>query len=125
MRKHINNIPKTLFKFFWYITGNFKAEMMLNPFIWLITELIGIYSFIVLLAVIVSLLSSFDMINRNNIYVYKITKILEKLTEPILSRIRKIIPPIAGIDFSPVFLLLGLTFISKTILYYFSSPLRF
>ncbi|PIZ05003.1 MAG: YggT family protein [Gammaproteobacteria bacterium CG_4_10_14_0_8_um_filter_38_16] len=44
-----------------------------------------------------------------------------RLTEPMLSRIRRIIPPIANIDLSPLFALLGLMLLTALII----SPMTF
>jgi YggT family protein len=35
-------------------------------------------------------------------------RLLHRLTEPVLAPIRKVLPPMGGIDFSPLVLLIGL-----------------
>ena len=40
-----------------------------------------------------------------------IVRVVEALTEPVLAPIRKVLPDLGGIDFSPMILLLGLRFV--------------
>ena len=42
--------------------------------------------------------------------------LLKQLAQPVLQPVQKIIPPIAGLDLSPVFLLLGLGAVSRMLL---------
>jgi YggT family protein len=66
----------------------------------LIAALIDLYSFIVLGAVIVSWLP----LDRRN----GLVDTLHRLTEPALAPIRRVLPPIGGLDLSPMVLLLAL-----------------
>jgi YggT family protein len=88
---------------------------MLNPVAWLIVEIINIYVWVVIAAVIVSWLIAFGVVNLYNQFVRQIVHILEALTEPVLRRIRRIVPPISGLDISPLILLLILYFIQYAI----------
>lgn len=88
---------------------------MLNPIAWLIVEIINIYVWVVIAAVIVSWLIAFGVVNLHNQFVRQIVQILEALTEPALRRIRRIVPPISGLDISPLILLLILYFIQYAI----------
>lgn len=91
----------------------------MNPLVYLISNVIGLYSFVVFCAVIVSILISFRILNTGNPLVYKVNEVLEKLTEPVLSKIRSKLPDLAGLDISPVILLLGLQVLNYTVVYYF------
>ncbi|HVP84524.1 MAG TPA: YggT family protein [Rhizomicrobium sp.] len=88
---------------------------MLNPIAWLIVEIINIYVWVVIAAVIVSWLIAFGVVNLHNQFVRQIVQILEALTDPVLRRIRRIVPPISGLDISPLILLLILYFIQYAI----------
>ena len=90
----------------------------MNPFIWLLFNLIDLYWYIILATVVVSWLVSFNIINFGNPYVRQANSILRKLTEPVLSPIRRVLPDLGGLDFSPVVLLIGLQFVKRAILYY-------
>lgn len=90
---------------------------MLNPIAWLILQIIDIYVWVVIAAVIVSWLIAFGVINLHNQLARQIVHILEVLTEPLLRRIRRIVPPIGGLDLSPLILILGLYFIRYAIIW--------
>ena len=90
----------------------------MNPFIWLLFQLIDLYFYVILATVIISWLSAFNIINSGNPYVRQINGVLNLLTEPVLKPIRRILPNLGGLDFSPVILLLGLQFVKRAIVYY-------
>jgi YggT family protein len=66
----------------------------------LLARLIDLYSFVVLAAVILS----WTPLDRRN----PLVAIVYTVTEPVLVRIRKVLPPMGGLDFSPMVLLIGL-----------------
>jgi YggT family protein len=68
---------------------------------------------------ILSLLIQFDVVNRYNPLVSRIYAVLERLIEPMLRPLRRVIPIVAGIDLSPIALILLLQFLSNSIAYYF------
>ena len=47
---------------------------------------------------------------------HPIVRILNQITEPILGPARRIIPPIGGIDFSPIIVLFLLTIVERLLL---------
>ena len=63
-----------------------------------IDSLLGVYVYIIIIRAVVSWFSP----NPNN----QFYRILIDVTEPALSRIRRIMPNIGGIDFSPLVLIL-------------------
>ena len=90
----------------------------MNPFIWLLLNLIDLYWYVILATVVISWLMAFNIINYGNPYVRQINSILNTLTEPILAPIRRILPPLGGLDFSPVVLLFALQFLKQAVVYY-------
>jgi YggT family protein len=91
----------------------------MNPITWLIYTAIDIYTWFVIASVILSLLISFNIINRYQPLVQQIGTALNRITEPALSRIRKILPPLGGLDLSPLVLLIALQFVQRMVVYYF------
>ena len=91
---------------------------MVNPFLWLILNLLNLYFYVILVMVIMSWLIGFNVINGANPYVRQISHALHRLTEPLLGPIRRLLPDLGGIDISPIFLLLGLQFLQYAIVYY-------
>ena len=93
--------------------------MTMNPFLWLILTIIDVYFWIILATVILSWLVAFNVINRSNPYVRQIGQALEKLTEPLLRPIRRVLPDLGGIDLSPVVLLIGMQFFRMLVIWLF------
>ena len=77
----------------------------------LIDKLIGLYMFIVVVSVVLTWLVQFKVVNTSNQLIYMLGDFLYRITEPLLKRIRSVIPPIGGIDLSPLILLVVLWFI--------------
>ena len=65
-----------------------------------LARLIDLYSLVVLVAVILSWVP----LDRRN----PLVSLARGLTEPVLAPIRKVVPPIAGLDLSPMVLLIAL-----------------
>jgi YggT family protein len=86
------------------------------PFIWLINTIFNLVFWLVLATVIISWLMQFGIVDGRNQYVKQINYMLSRLTEPLLSPIRRILPDLGGIDLSPVVLLLGLEFIRQIVI---------
>ena len=89
----------------------------INPFVWLILELLQIYTYIVLAAVIASWLINFNVVNYHNNFVRMVMRFLDAVTEPVFAVVRRILPPIGGLDFSPFVVLLGVYFLEKLIVW--------
>ena len=66
----------------------------------LIVTLIDLYSLVVLAAVVLSWVRS----DRR----HPLVQLVYKLTEPAIAPIRRVLPPIGGLDFSPMILLVAL-----------------
>ena len=79
--------------------------MPVNPILWLVHTVIDIYFWIILAMVVMSWLIAFGIINRSNPYVRQIGYALDRLTEPLLRPIRRVLPDLGGIDISPIVLL--------------------
>ncbi len=90
----------------------------MHPVVWLILNVINIYIWIVIIAVVVNLLIHFNIINRYQPLVQQISTALARLTEPVFRRVRKVIPPMGGFDLSPIIVLLGLQFLYRIIVWY-------
>jgi YggT family protein len=90
---------------------------MLNPIAALLIEVLEIYKWVVIAAVIVSWLTAFNVINQYNNFVRSLLRILYALTEPVFRPIRKIIPPIGGLDLSPIVVFVIIWFLQYTIQY--------
>jgi YggT family protein len=88
---------------------------MLNPIAALLIEVLEIYKWIVIAAVIVSWLVAFNVINVHNNFVRSLLRILMSLTEPVFRQIRRVIPPVGGLDLSPIVVFVIIWFLQYTI----------
>jgi YggT family protein len=92
--------------------------MAMNPFVWVIVELINLVLMAVFVWFVLSLLIQFGVVNRYHPIVSKVNNILDRLLNPIFNRVRGIIPTIGGIDLSPIVVIVGLQFLQRLIVYY-------
>ncbi|MBT3557616.1 MAG: YggT family protein [Rhodospirillales bacterium] len=87
-----------------------------EPLVWLILTVIDIYTYIVIIGVILSWLVAFNVINTSNKFVYMVGDMTHRLTEPALKPLRNMLPNLNGIDLSPMALILGLIVAKKIVL---------
>lgn len=88
---------------------------MLNPIAALLIEILEIYKWVVVAAVIVSWLTAFNVINSHNNFVRTLLRILLALTEPVFRPIRKILPAVGGLDLSPIVVFVIIWFLQYSI----------
>jgi YggT family protein len=88
---------------------------MLNPIAALLIEVLEIYKWIVIAAVIVSWLTAFNVINQYNNFVRTLLRILIALTEPVFRPIRKVLPAVGGLDLSPIVVFVIIWFLQYSI----------
>jgi YggT family protein len=68
-----------------------------------------------LIMIIMSWLISFNIINTRNQFVASIWRVLNQITEPILKPIRRVIPPMGGLDLSPLIVFVIIFFLQNLI----------
>ncbi len=90
----------------------------MNPFSYLLYEIITIYLYAVYIWFIIGLLIYFNIVNQHQSFVHKVMDVLNRIIEPVLRPIRRVIPVINGLDLSPLALILLLNFIQHSIVYY-------
>ena len=85
----------------------------MNSLLWLVSTVINIYIWILIASAILSWLVAFNVVNTRNPLVSTVGDVLYRLTEPVLTPIRRILPNFGGLDISPVVLILLLIFIRR------------
>lgn len=60
----------------------------------------------IIVSAILSWLVAFNVINLRNQFVYNVVHLLDAVTRPILRPFQRIIPPLGGVDISPIFAIL-------------------
>ncbi len=88
---------------------------MANPVIALIEMALNLYWWVVVIAVIVSWLIAFNVINTYNNFVRSLLRALAALTEPVFRPIRRVLPPMGGLDLSPLVVLVAIWFIEYSL----------
>ena len=74
----------------------------------IIMLLLNVAYFIIIVHVIMSWLINFNVLSLHNSIVAQIWDGLNRLLEPIYSRVRQFLPPMAGIDLAPLVVFLGI-----------------
>ena len=89
----------------------------------LIDNILNLYLWVIIISAILSWLSAFNVINTHNRFVFSVIETCHKISDPALNYIRKILPVMGGIDFSPVVLILLVMFIRNLIFEIFAPGL--
>jgi YggT family protein len=90
-------------------------DVVIGPLFWLILSVIDLYMWVIIISVVLSWLTAFNVVNASNRFVYLVMDFTYRLTEPALRRIRRILPNLGGIDISPVVLILLLLFLQQIV----------
>lgn len=78
----------------------------MSALVWLVNELIWLYTWAIILAAVMSILVSFNVLDTRNRVVWSIGDFLYRVTEPALRPIRNLLPNLGGIDISPIIAIL-------------------
>jgi YggT family protein len=70
--------------------------------------LLDVYMWIIIAEVVISWLIVFDVINVRNPKAQNLLAMVAKITSPVMKPIRKYIPPVAGLDLSPIVAIFGI-----------------
>ncbi|MGB8842503.1 MAG: YggT family protein [Aliidongia sp.] len=84
----------------------------------LVVGALSLYYWILIIAAVMSWLTAFGVINRRNSAVAMIEDMLYRVTEPALRPLRRIIPPLGGVDISFIVLILLLIFVQNLLYEY-------
>lgn len=77
--------------------------------------IIGIVKWTILIHFLMSWLISFQVLNIRQPLVAQLWDALNRLWQPVYRQIRRVVPTVSGIDFSPVVLLIGLYFLERLV----------
>lgn len=87
---------------------------------------VGVVSFIINIyfwAIIASIIMSFVMLFSGNMNPHPVLRLIWQLTEPLMAPVRKVIPPMGGLDFSPMFIFIGIQLLRQILVQTFGiSP---
>ena len=78
----------------------------MNSLLLFLVRQLDFYTLIVFFYVVVSWLFHFNILNSQNIFLWRVFESFKKLTDPPLNYIRRYLPNLGGLDISPVLLIL-------------------
>jgi YggT family protein len=90
-------------------------DVIAVPLLKLLINIADLYTWVVIIAVILSWLVQFNVINSSNRFVYMFIDFIYRATEPVLNKIRGYLPNLGGLDLSPIVLILALVFIMNVL----------
>ena len=93
----------------------------MRSILWLIDTVITLYVWLLIAGAVLSWLIAFNVVNVRNPIVLQIADFLDRVTEPALRPIRRILPNLGGVDISPIILILLLYFLRNVIFEVFGT----
>ena len=96
----------------------------MNSLVILISQIIELYIWLLIIQAILSWLISFGIVNTQSTFVNMIGNFLYKITDPLLRPIKRILPDFAGVDISPVILIILLIFF-RNLLFEYTGIINF
>jgi YggT family protein len=89
----------------------------------IVDSLLGLLLIAIFASAILSWLVAFDVVNLRNRFVNSVYRFLEAVTRPVLAPFRRFIPPLGGVDVSPIVVVLILIGIRRFLLPLLFNPL--
>ena len=93
----------------------------MRSLLWLIDTVITLYVWLLIASAVLSWLIAFNVVNLRNPIVMQVADFLDRVTEPALRPIRRVLPNLGGIDISPIILILLLYFVRNLIFELFGT----
>ena len=90
----------------------------MNSLLLFLVRLLDFYTLIVFFYVVVSWLFHFNILNSQNIFLWRVYESFKKLTDPPLNYIRRYLPNLGGLDISPVLLILIIYLLKDLVIEY-------
>ena len=77
---------------------------------------IEIYTFIIIASIVVSWLIAFNVLSMEHPAARNLVSFLGRATDPVMRPIQRFIPPLGGIDITPIIVIFGLTILQSFVL---------
>ena len=90
---------------------------------YILSSLLWLIIIAIIASAIMSWLVAFNVVNPRNDFVRMLLNFLEAVTRPFLWPIQKVIPPLGGVDISPVIAILILSGVRSYLLPWLFAPL--
>ena len=89
----------------------------------LIRAILGLIQIVLIVYVVISWLYAFEIVGRRNAFVNSVWEFTRRVSDPMLRPLRRLIPPIAGVDLSVLVLLLLLWLVQTEVTYWLEGML--
>ena len=89
---------------------------IVNFVFFLLNALLTLMVWALIINAILSWLVAFDVINLRNRFVYQVARMLDAVTRPILAPVQRVIPPLGGVDITPIIVILLITGVQRYLL---------
>ena len=89
---------------------------MINMLLQITSYLLSLLSWVIIIHFVMSILVSFNVINTYNDFVRALLQALDKITTPIYAPIRRILPDLGPIDFSPMVVIILINIVQMFVL---------
>ena len=91
--------------------------------LFVLQNVIGLLVLAIIISAVLSWLVAFNVINLRNQFVYSVARVLDAVTPPVLAPFRRFIPPLGGVDISPIIAILVLQGVNRYLLPWLAQPL--
>ena len=91
--------------------------------LFVLQNVISLLVLAIIVSAVLSWLVAFNVINLRNQFVYSVARVLDAVTTPVLRPFRRLIPPLGGVDISPIIAILVLQGLSRYLLPWLAAPL--
>ena len=96
-------------------------DVIAVPVFRLMIGVVDLYMWVVIIAVFLSWLVQFNVINSSNRFVYMVMDFIYRATEPVLNKIRRYMPNLGSLDLSSIVLIFALIFIKDMLFQVFQK----
>ncbi|MDG5495368.1 MULTISPECIES: YggT family protein [Azospirillaceae] len=93
-------------------------EPLFHTIFQILYVVLDLYVWVLIISAILSWLIAFNVINTHNRFIYTVSDMLYRLTEPVLRPIRNVLPNLGGLDLSPIVLILAIMFAQRLLFNY-------
>lgn len=90
----------------------------------IVNAILGLLIWAIIISAILSWLVAFDIINLRNRIAYNVVRTLDAVTRPVLAPVQKFIPPLGGMDLSPIVVIIVLGAIQRNLHLLFAPLVR-
>ena len=88
---------------------------ILDALLYIFNVIISLYIFVVIAVVVVSWLIAFGVLNTYNANARTLVRVLDALTRPVFRPIQRILPPLGGLDLTPLIVIIALQVIRSLV----------